>query len=183
MKKVVLLTVLSAILILLGCTDQEGTKCDVMLQVELKEVGDGYLDISLGAPPNFKTIIITSVPKNPEAILGSLQDVEVTKIVAKWTRADGGTITPKPYTLLWTTVVPAGGNSTLTGTPVMGLEQLTEMPFKQLLPENGGRDQETGLSIITCNVEITVYGRTLNGCDIESQHASCTFQFFCSGGR
>jgi hypothetical protein len=183
MRKILVFTLCAVVLILLGCTDQEKTRCDVILELELEEIQAPYVDISLGAPPAFSTMNVLSIPKNPSALLSDNQDVEVDAIVSKWSRADGGSITPKDFILHWTVVVPAGGSANLSGPPAMAVEQLMEMPFIQLLPENGGRDMETGNSFIICTVEVTVYGHTLNGCDIESQHATCTFQFYYGGGR
>jgi len=182
MRKILVFTLFTVILILLGCTDQEKTRCDVMLEVELKDM-DSYINLALGLPPAFTTMNVNSYPKNPNAALSDNQNVEVDAIVTRWSRADGGTITPKDFVLKWFIVIPAGGSAKLEGAYAMAWEQLYDMPFSQLLPENGGVDSETGNTIIVCTAEVTIYGHTLNGCDIASEHATATFQFYYSGGR
>ncbi len=165
-----------------SCTDQEKKPCPVYIEVEAKEYENYMVDISLGIPPIMKTVNLYSRPKNPFADLSSLSDIHIHKIETVWRRKDGGTINPKTFTQAWTTLLPAGGNVTLNGLNLMSAEQLYEMPFTQLLPENGGVDKETGNKVIIVDAETIFYGRTVQGCDIESELMRTTFEFYYGGG-
>jgi hypothetical protein len=183
MRKPFVFVLLTLLAVVLSCTDQEKTRCDIALELEGKDYENHWVDIALGIPPTMKTFIIHSIPKNPGAVLSSLQDVEVSYFYADWVRSDGGTIPPKDYRLGWTVLVPAGGSATCTGIPFMRLGQLVEPPFIDLLPENGGRDSETGATTIRCDAHIKVYGRTMNGCDVVSHEAILTYEFYYGGGK
>jgi hypothetical protein len=183
MRKPIILALLTLLGVLLACTDQEKTDCDIALELDAKDYSNYLVDVSSGFPPTMKTFRILSVSKNPNAPLSSTNDVEVSYILAQWRRSDGGTVNPKDFRQAWTTLVPAGGTTTLNNINFMSLEQLIEPPFSALFPENGGRDPETGASVIICDAHIRVYGRTLNGCDVVSEEAKLTFEFYYGGGR
>ena len=183
MRKSIVFVLLTLLAVLLSCTDQEKTDCDVALELEGKDYENHYVDISTGIPPTMKTFIINSIAKNPDAELSELQDIEVSYFYAEWVRSDGGTVNPQDYRLGWTVLVPAGGTSTCSNVPFMRAEQLLAPPFIDLLPENGGRDSETGATSIRCDAHIKVYGRTVNGCDVVSQEAILTFEFYYGGGK
>ena len=183
MRKPIALILLTLMGVLFSCTDQEKTDCDIALELEGKDYENYMVDVSSGFPPTMKAFNIISVPKNPNAPLSSTNDVEVHYFYAIWKRSDGGTVTPRDYRLGWTLLVPAGGTANCANVPFMRAEQLLEPPFSALFPENGGRDPETGASSIRCDVHIKVYGRTLNGCDVVSQEAILTFEFYYGGGR
>jgi len=183
MRKPIVFALLTFLAVLLSCTDQEKTRCDIALELEGKDYENHWVDVSYGLPPTMKTFNVISIPKNPGASLSDLQDVEVSYFYAAWVRADGGTVRPKDYRLAWTLIVPAGGTATCSGIPFMSTAQLLEPPFSALFPENGGRDPETGASTIRCDAHIKVYGRTVNGCDIVSQEALLTYEFYYGGGN
>ncbi len=170
------------LLLIPSCTDQEKTRCPVYIEVEAKDYENYMVDISLGIPPTMKTVNLYSRAKNPYADLSSLSDVEIHKIVSVWKRTDGGTVNPRTFTQTWTTLLPAGGRVTLNGLNLMSAEQLYEMPFTQLLPENGGVDRETGNKVIIVDAETKFYGKTVQGCDIESEPMYTTFEFYYGGG-
>jgi len=56
---------------------------------------------------------------------------------------------------------------------------LSQAPFAALLPQNGGRDPETGLRFVKMDVIIDVFGETVSGEDV-SARASAPFTF-CAG--
>jgi hypothetical protein len=183
MRKPIALILLTLLGVLLACTDQEKTDCDIALELEAKDYENYMVDVSSGIPPTMKTFRILSVAKNPDAPLTTTNDVEVSYFFTEWVRSDGGTVTPKDFRLAWTVLVPAGGVATCTGIPFLRSEQLLEPPFSALFPENGGRDPETGGATIRCDARVKVYGRTVNGCDVVSQEAMMTFEFYYGGAN
>lgn len=181
MKKMILFSLF--LVLLTGCTDQEKDRCPVYLEIEAKDYTNYYINITEGIVPTMDTINIYNKLKNPEGESSSLNDVILDKIVTYWERIDGGTIEPKPFTLAWTVLIPSGGSATLNGVPLMGNEQLLEMPFLQLLPENGGRDEETGNSVIICSGKSYFYAHTVQGCEIIEGPMNTTFEFYYGGEK
>lgn len=183
MRKPIALILLTLMGVLFSCTDQEKTGCDIALELEAKDYDNYMVDVSSGFPPTMKTFNLKSVPKNPEAALSNSNDIEIRYFYAEWLRSDGGTVRPKDYRLGWTVLVPAGGTASCSNIPFMQSEQLLEPPFSALFPENGGRDPETGAATIRCDARVKVYGRTVNGCDIVSEEAIMSFEFYYGGGK
>ncbi len=182
MKKIVIFFLFS-ILLLISCTDQEKDPCPVYIETEAKDYANYLIDITTLSPPTMKTINLYSKSKNPAAQLTPLDDVQLDYMITYWKRIDGGTVAPKPFRLNWTVVIPAGGNATLNDVPLMADEQLLELPFTQLLPENGGRDPETGNLIIVCRGETYFYGHTVQGCDLVAGPMYTTFEFYYGGAK
>lgn len=182
MKKVIIFALFS-ILILTSCTDKEKDPCPISINPEAKDYENYLIDVAGGTVPTMKTINLYSEGKNPSASLSNLNDAQLDKIVTYWERIDGGTIAPKPFTLHWSLVIPAGGSATLNNVPLMANEQLSEMPFLQLLPENGGRDPETGNLIIVCRAKTYFYCHTVQGCDIKPIPMYTTFEFYYGGAK
>ena len=183
MKKFIIFTLFSILLIMVSCTDQEKDPCPVYIDPEAKDYANYAIDITSLVPPTMKTINLYSKKKNPSSTLSSLDDTKLDKMVTYWERIDGGTIAPKPFELHWTVLIPAGGQATLNNVPLMADEQLLEMPFTQLLPENGGRDPETGNMIIVCRAKTYFYCHTVQGCDIVAGPMYTTFEFYYGGAK
>lgn len=182
MKKIIIFALFS-IFLLTSCTDKEKDPCPIFINPEAKDYANYLIDVAGGVVPTIKTINLYSEGKNPDASLSNLNDAQLDKMVTYWERIDGGTITPKPFTLHWSVVIPAGGSSTLNDVPLMASEQLSEMPFLQLFPENGGRDPETGNLVIVCRAKTYFYSHTVQGCDIVSSPMYTTFEFYYGGAK
>ena len=61
-------------------------------------------------------------------------------------------------------VVAVGGAAQpLNDVFIFAADALNQAPFAALLPNNGGRDPETGQNIVKMNVIIEVFGETLAG--------------------
>lgn len=182
MKKIIIFAVFS-IFLLASCTDKEKDPCPIFINPEAKDYENYLIDLTQGVVPTMKTINLYSEAKNPSASLSSLDDAQLDYMVTYWKREDGGTIAPKPFTLHWSIVIPAGGSATLNNVPLMASEQLLEMPFLQLLPENGGRDPETGNLVIVCRADTYFYCHTVQGCDIVAGPMHTTFEFYYGGAK
>lgn len=182
MKKIIVFAVFS-ILILTSCTDKEKDPCPIFINPEAKEYANYLIDVGGGDVPTMDKIILYSEGKNPNASLSNLNDAQLDKMVTYWERIDGGTIAPKPFALHWSVVIPAGGSATLNDVPLMSSEQLYEMPFLQLFPENGGIDPETGNLVIVCRAKTYFYCHTVQGCDIIAGPMYTTFEFYYGGAK
>lgn len=122
-------------------------------------------------------IVLSNIPKIPGGTTSALMNVEVESYEVTFTRTGQGTRIPVPY------VAGAGGNVPINGTDtfgnlvIMSRDQMTNPPLSDLLLENGGVDEETGLERITLNVRIRFFGRTLSGDEVESNTVVWTIEF------
>jgi hypothetical protein len=76
--------------------------------------------------------------------------------------------------------VPVGGAPTSFNTfTVFDIGSLTQAPFAALMPQNGGRDPETGNRFVKMDVIIDIFGETISG-ERVSARAQAPFTF-CVG--
>ncbi len=114
----------------------------------------------------FDNVQLTSVIKNPGAGSSNFLDTRIDDYVIEWRRIDGGTKASATEVFAGNVVVPAGGTSTLSNYPFMGLSAVQDPPLDQLLPFNGGLDRETGRSEIRQEGKVTFRGRTFAGNEV-----------------
>ena len=164
-----------------GSSTLDNTEAAVFLTIDL-EVYNPDVDICL-LPTDIaiEAMTISSEPKNPEASIGSQQDVNLSRWVIRPYRTDGGSTASPEWTYDTAVYVPAGGSSNLENYRVYPLELLSEIPLAYLLPENGGFDPETGNSNIRQSFELQIYGQTVSGKSVSTVPISIGFNFFCLG--
>jgi hypothetical protein len=118
-----------------------------------------------------------SLPNNT-----TLNDVKITQYHVSYRRTDGGTLTPAPFTRSISITVSTGGAT--QSTPFLGfqVDALTQAPFAALLPQNGGRDPQTGRPVVQMDVILEVFGETLAGERVSgSTHIPLDFCYACNG--
>lgn len=113
----------------------------------------------------------------------TFNDVKLDRYQVTYVRTDGGTLVPPTFVRATAQVLTAGGGSqNLSGFVAFETNALNLAPFAALLPQNGSRDPETGLSFVKMNIVLTVFGQTLAG---ERVQGSATFPvnfcFSCGG--
>jgi hypothetical protein len=127
---------------------------------------------------NFRTIL-----KNP-ALTGQFAEVRITRYRVSYVRTDGGTAVPASH------VTPVNFIVGQTGTVDDGeqvfrtlrSDAFVQAPFVALLPNNGGRDPETGRTNIRMDVIVEFFGETLGGDNVYavSRH-QLEFCYSCNG--
>ena len=126
------------------------------------------------------TIQLQAFIKNPssQTTNSTFEQVRLKSYTVTYARTDGGKLVPASFSrTIDGLLTPGGGATSLNNFLVFLPEQLTQAPFAALLPQNGGRDPDTGLSTVRMNVTVTVFAQTLAGDDIA---ASTTFPLdFC----
>jgi hypothetical protein len=142
------------------------------------EVGRGVAPVELiaTATQNVSTIDILNPPGTVGQILVQARakrtdisdtrflDVRLTRYRVTYRRTDGGTMVPQPLVRTTSGLVPIGGAATpLNDFVLLEADQLRQAPFAALLPQNGGRDPETGRRDVRMDVIVDVYGETLAG--------------------
>lgn len=153
--------------VLLSVSDYDGVPISV--SVNSSVLNGGVVQV--------EQITIQNIAKNQNQPTSDLMNVELQSYQVVFSRLDGGTRVPPSYVRGIFGVVPVNGTSQYDNWPIMGIEQLTNTPLKDLLVENGSRDSETGLNVITMNVRITYFGRTLSGDSVATAPINFSLQF------
>ena len=110
-------------------------------------------------------------------------DVRIDRYRVSYVRTDGGHLVPAPFVRsISSLVVVNGGTQNLTSFLAFDATALNQAPFAALLPQNGGRDPETGRSIVTMDLILEVFGQTLAGEAVSgSTRMTVDFCVQCSG--
>jgi len=95
-------------------------------------------------------------------------DVKLTRYQVTWTRTDGGKQVPAPVDRSMDLLIAAGGSSSTAVFHLGELGIFQQSPFVALLPQNGGKDPDTGLKVLKFNVTTTVFGQTLAGDNVSA---------------
>lgn len=131
------------------------------------------------------TINLEARIKNPPSGGGSQQflDVRITRYKVSYQRTDGGTAVPAPFVRSIDALVLAGGGTTPMGKfIILTSDAVAQAPFASLLPENGGRDPQTGRPFVQMDVIVEVFGETLAGTTVSgSTRFPLDFCFNCGG--
>jgi hypothetical protein len=126
------------------------------------------------------TINMQVIPKNGTTG-GDFTQVRVRRYQVSYRRTDGGTVVPAPFVRSIDTLI--GVNQTISSNfTVVEADALTQAPFAALRPQNGGRDPETGRTVVKLEVVLQVFGETLAGDNVSDSTAfPLEFCFACGG--
>jgi len=172
--RALLLTLAAALPFVAGCTNKQGeTESPVFLTTDFGTTVPLQFNIAPGAPLQLPTMILTSHAKNSSVTdPQGFQTVQVTSYVVHFTRLDGGTKVPPDETFAAGGTVPFKGTLAMSNFPVITPAASQQSPFDQLLPFNGGIDQETGQPLIHLGITVTFYGETVAGTRVSSAPAT-----------
>jgi hypothetical protein len=104
----------------------------------------------------------------------ALEGIELRSYEITYRRRDSGTRTPPPSVQGIFGLVEPGGTLDLFNLPFMTSNQTGNQPLKDLI--NFGRDIETGTTVITLDVTMRFFGRTIAGDDIVSEPSTFTIE-------
>ena len=152
----------------------------VLLSITDHQFGNITIPISVnetGLYVQATSITLQNVVKNPDAGTSPLMNVELDSYQITYRRVDRGTRTPPTFTESIFGVVPVGGSDTINNFNLLGPEQLRNPPLSDLLAINGGFDRETGSPVVSLELEITFFGRTLSGDRVASNTARTRLDF------
>lgn len=91
-------------------------------------------------------------------------DVRIDRYRVSYVRTDGGHLVPASFVRSMSSLITVnGGGQPLSSFLAVESTALNAAPFAALLPANGGRDPETGRSIVTMDLILEVFGQTLAG--------------------
>ncbi len=173
-SRALVLTLAAALPFAAGCTNKQGeTESPVYLTTDFGTTQPGQFNIATGAPLQLPTMVVTSHGKSPSVTdPQGFQTVQLTSYVVHFTRLDGGTKVPANETFAVGGTVTLNGTLTLSNFPVITPAASQQSPFDQLLPFNGGIDQETGQPLIHLGITVTFYGETVAGTRVSSVPAT-----------
>jgi hypothetical protein len=172
LKTTLTLAVLAMLVAVFGCS---GELTDSAAPVELVATTSQNLQILdldpavAAADPDcdedIGTINLQVFPKRPD-ITGTATQVRVTRYRVSYQRTDGGKLVPASFVRSMDTLIASGEDADVTGFLVLEPDAIVQAPFVALLPQNGGRDPDTGRPIVKMDVIMEFYGETLGGSNV-----------------
>jgi hypothetical protein len=173
--------VVAAVLAFPACTNRQGeTEADVVVSVDIT-LQPGFIDVSVVAPIQIQTMVLTSHLKNPaQTDPQGFADTLCESYSVHYHRTDGGTRVPSDKTFGCGVRIPSTGASTLRNFPILAASDIQAAPFDQLLPFNGGVDRETGKTEIQMAFDLTFFGHTVAGQRVQSTTATGILLFSSS---
>jgi hypothetical protein len=108
--------------------------------------------------------------------------VRVTRYRVSYQRTDGGKLVPAPFVRSIDTLISVGASGSLSQFTIVEQDALLQAPFVSLLPQNGGRDPDTGRPVIKMDVIVEVFGETLGGDNVyDATRIPLDFCYSCGG--
>ncbi len=175
-----IIALLAVLLVTAGCSSDriEDSDGDVFLVVS------DFNGLPLRASVNLAgqilqvgEIQISSFAKDPNAVTSELQGVELDTYEVSYSRADGGSRLPPILVEPQFGYIPPEGTITFENLRLMGVEQFDNPPISDLLFENGAFDKETGEQVITLNLSMRFFGRTVSGANLATEPIAFTVEF------
>jgi hypothetical protein len=190
-KIVTIITVALMAGILAACSDIARQNGPVQLIVTITqnistidvESGAVGCDVALGTV-NLRSLFLqggqSTIPTDDR-----FDDIQLRSYRVTYVRTDGGHQVPEPFVQTISGTLATGSSSTtLNNFQAFGPGAFDQAPFPALLPQNGGRDPETGKPFVQMDVIIEVFGETLAGERVSGTARSpLTFCFHCGGCR
>jgi len=113
----------------------------------------------------------------------TFNDVKLDRYQVTYQRTDNGKLVPPSFVRSTAQLLTAGGTpQSLSDFVAFETNALNQAPFAALLPQNGGKDPETGLGFVKMDIILTVYGETLAGERVQgSARFPLNFCYNCGG--
>jgi len=150
-------------------------------QVDLAPAATGC-DASIGTV-HIRVQLLQNQNDPTHPVNNALNDVKLDRYQVTYQRTDGGTLVPPSFVRSTAQVITvSGGTQSLSDFIAFETNAFNLAPFAALLPQNGGRDPETGLNFVKLDIILTVYGQTLAGERVQgSARFPLNFCFNCGG--
>jgi hypothetical protein len=162
-----------------GNSTLDDTEAAVVLTVNLDEYNPDIDICSQGFDVAISKMVVESNSKDPDGVLSSNQDVNITRWVVTPVRTDGGSTASPQWTYDQAVYVPAAGTVDLENYRVYPAEYFELLPLSNLWPQNGGFDPETGFTNIRQSLWLEMFGRTVSGKAVSTEPIPIAFNFFC----
>ena len=151
------------------------TNTQTLHQLDIAPNDDVDCDASVG------TINMQVLPKN-SSVGGNFNQVRVTRYRVSYQRTDGGRQVPSPFVRSVDTLIGVGQTGSLTQFVILEASAVNQAPFAALLPQNGGRDPDTGQRVVKMDVIVEIFGETLGGDNVyDATRFPLDFCYDCGG--
>jgi hypothetical protein len=108
--------------------------------------------------------------------------VRVNRYRVSYQRTDGGRQVPASFVRSIDTLLGVGAPSNLSNFLILEPDALSQAPFAALLPQNGGRDPDTGRAFVKMDVIVELFGETLGGDNVyDATRFPLDFCYGCGG--
>jgi hypothetical protein len=190
MKKIALIaTVMLVSVAVLSCNSIAKESSPVLLvvsgtqnlnQIDL-QAGAAGCGTSIGTVE--MTVKLLQNQTDPLTPRNDFNDVKLDRYQITYLRTDGGKLVPPSFVRSTSQVLTAGGSAqSLSDFVAFETNAFNLAPFAALLPQNGGKDPDTGLGFVKLDIILTVYGSTLAGERVSgSARFPVNFCFNCGG--
>jgi len=136
---------------------------------------DSDCDLDVG------TIRLQVIPKRADVDTVASQ-VRVTRYRVSYQRTDGGRLVPAPFVRSMDALIAVGNSADVSDFLIVQPDALSQAPFAALLPQNGGRDPDTGRPFVKLDVIVELFGETLGGDNVyDATRFSLDFCYGCGG--
>lgn len=144
-------------------------------RIDIAPNDDADCDASVG------TINMQVIPKN-SSVSSEFTQVRVTRYRVSYQRTDGGRQVPNPFVRSVDTLIGVGATGSLTQFVILESTAINQAPFAALLPQNGGRDPDTGRDTVKMDVIVEIFGETLGGDNVyDATRFPLDFCYDCEG--
>jgi len=129
-------------------------------------------------------VLLLQNQSNPNSPTNNtFNDVKLDRYQVTYQRTDGGKLVPPSFVRSTAQVLTANGAATaLSDFIAFETNAFNQAPFAALLPQNGGKDPETGLGFVKMDIILTVFGETLAGERVQgSARFPVNFCYNCGG--
>jgi hypothetical protein len=140
-----------------------------------------------GCATSLGTVTIQILPlqnsTNPNGVHTEFLDVKLDRYQVSYLRTDGGKLVPPGFVRSTAQVITLGGGAqSLSDFIAFETNAFNQAPFASLLPQNGSKDPETGLSFVKMDIVLTVFGQTLAGDRVQgTARFPVNFCYNCGG--
>ena len=151
------------------------TNTQTLQRIDISNNNDPDCDKSVG------TIQMQLLAKNGSAT-GQFTQARITRYRVSYQRTDGGRLVPAPFVRSIDTLIGVGATEALTEFVIVEQDAVSQAPFAALLPQNGGRDPDTGRPVVKMDVIVEVFGETLAGDRVyDATRFPLDFCYDCNG--
>lgn len=188
-KKALTTALIATFVLAAGCSDLNRTTAPVALLVTNTQEVNRF-DIAPNAANcdadiakvNIRAVLLSN-PNNTNLPTDvRFNEIRLTSYRVSYVRRDGGTLVPAPFTRAMSGTLTAGGTSTDLTPQALEVGAINQAPFAALRPSGGGRDPETGRSVVTMDAIIEVFGETFSGERVSgSTRVTLDFCYLCNG--
>jgi hypothetical protein len=168
-------------LLVAGCSEINRTAAPVEL-IATNTQNVMVIDLLNLPSESIGEITLRAITKRPAAEIGDLRllDVRLRSYRVTYRRTDGGTLVPQGFVRSISGIIPVNGGPTpIDDFLIVEGTAINQAPFAALLPQNGGRDPETGQTVVKMDAIVDIFGETLAG-DAVSARTTIPL-WFCAG--